>query len=133
MKRSVCASGGDLPHPPYRGSGEVTQLIWLRIAKQRLEARRLRRTKTIQDWNGGTEVGRVDGAADLGDTGKLSELVSQRGRTHSPRLTDLGVRRSPRVPRQTLACPCSFTLHPCDLRPQEMQRRNIDPSLQLML
>ena len=87
----------------------------------------------MQDWTGSTKIGRVDGAADLGDTGKLSELVSQRGRTHSPRLTDLGGDETCGIPLQTLAGPWSFTVHPCDLRPHEMQRRNIDPSLQLML
>ena len=132
MERRVSTPGNNLAHPPLRGSGEVRQFVGLRLAQASFNARGLGRTQTLEDRDGGAEVGRVGSAADLGDTGQLPELVNQRGSAHSPRLPDLAG-TTPAVPRQTRACPSPFTVQPCDRRPHEMQRRNIVPSLQLML
>ena len=93
----------------------------------------LLRASTFQGEDRVSKILSIGAAADLGDTGQLPQLVRQRVGSHPPRLTDLGRPAEGCGPPQSGACPFSFTTHPCDRRPHEIQRRNTDPSLQLTL
>ncbi len=143
---SVTPSRHDFSQPPHCSRGQIGQ--WLGrgvrllgrdvrqvgrdVAKAFFEARCFGGTEALQNRDGRAKIGRVGGASDLGEAGKRSELVSERGSCHLLRLADL-TRTKRTVLCQTRACPWSFTTHPCERRPHEMQRRNMVPSLQLTL